>query len=522
MKIKYVVLSLGALLTMPVLAQETYQMANLETLDLNGTARYVGMGGAMGALGGDISVISTNPAGIGVFRSNEVAGTMGIISQQDAKKFNGDNKTNLSFDQLGFVYSLKTNNHGGRMNFGFNYHKTRNFDNILSAAGSLGGNASQNKLTSTKFNTGIIQTFDKSKGTFDASEYAYNQVDALYTDNLLSHNANQGVDWYDAKSFDFNRSSKGYIGQYDFNLSGSIGNRVYLGMTVGLYDVHYNGYTEYSEDMAAATGTNALNYVELRDKQHITGTGVDFKAGVIFRPIETSPFRIGLTISSPTFYNLTCDNSVALILNRTQAGSTGENYDFTFYTPWKFGLSLGHTVGNYLAIGAEYEYTDYGATDARVDDGGYYDDYGSYYSQTKSDDSMNSSVKYSLKGVSTLKIGFELKPDPSIAVRLGYNYISPMYNEDGYKDPSVESAGNYYTSTTDYTNWKSTNRITAGLGFRFNKAYLDFAYQYSVRNGDFYPFTSTSGYSNMEDNLASIDKVSDKRHQVICTLGFKF
>ena len=52
----------ASLLSMPLSAQETYENANLATQDLNGTARYVGMGGAMDALGADISTIGTNPA----------------------------------------------------------------------------------------------------------------------------------------------------------------------------------------------------------------------------------------------------------------------------------------------------------------------------------------------------------------------------------------------------------------------------------------------------------------------------
>ena len=35
-------------------AQETYENAKLANQDLNGTARYVGMGGAMDALGADL------------------------------------------------------------------------------------------------------------------------------------------------------------------------------------------------------------------------------------------------------------------------------------------------------------------------------------------------------------------------------------------------------------------------------------------------------------------------------------
>ena len=88
---------------LPVAAQDTYESGRLLMNDLNGTARYVGMGGAMEALGADISTISTNPAGIGLFRHSTVSISAGLVSQQDAKEFDGKNGTKMSFDQLGFI-----------------------------------------------------------------------------------------------------------------------------------------------------------------------------------------------------------------------------------------------------------------------------------------------------------------------------------------------------------------------------------------------------------------------------------
>ena len=61
-------------------AQTIYDGAKFTQKDLNGTARFVGMGGAMGALGGDISTMGTNPAGIGIYRSNDIMGTFGFLS----------------------------------------------------------------------------------------------------------------------------------------------------------------------------------------------------------------------------------------------------------------------------------------------------------------------------------------------------------------------------------------------------------------------------------------------------------
>ena len=98
----------ASLLSMPLSAQETYENANLATQDLNGTARYVGMGGAMDALGADISTIGTNPAGIGLFRRSTANITASLVSQQGANDFNNADKSKLSLDQAGFVYAMRT------------------------------------------------------------------------------------------------------------------------------------------------------------------------------------------------------------------------------------------------------------------------------------------------------------------------------------------------------------------------------------------------------------------------------
>lgn len=98
MKTKYFMLAALALMTVPGLAQETYQDTKLIDNDLNGTARYVGMGGAMEALGADISTISTNPAGIGLFRKGQVSISGGGVFQQDAKTHLNYGGTQINFD----------------------------------------------------------------------------------------------------------------------------------------------------------------------------------------------------------------------------------------------------------------------------------------------------------------------------------------------------------------------------------------------------------------------------------------
>lgn len=538
----------AAMLGTAVSAQETYDNAQLATKDLNGTARYVGMGGAMEALGADLSTIGTNPAGIGMFRRGMVAGSFGFNTLSDAKSFGNANKTNMSFDQAGFVYSMRSGRHS-MLNFGFNYTKSKNFDQILTAAGRL-NNASQNKLSAMKNANGVYTLQDKNNGLVSNSG-AYSQADYLYSNVLFNHyDANNPNDpnnamlsegdkgvivnqttglpvYYNATGYDFGRSTTGYIGQYDFNVSGNSNDRFYWGFTVGIYDVHYNSSSLYSESLV--DGGKAIGDVAMNDERKITGTGFDVKAGLIFRPAEESPFRIGLYVHTPTWYDLTTRNYTVLNNNTNEAygsterGKSSESYDFKFYTPWRFGVSLGHTVGNYLALGATYEYADYTTNDIRVNDGGEVDYWGNYYETSSRDEAMKQNIKNSLKGVHTVKVGMEFKPEKNFAVRLGYNYQSAMYNKNGFKDGSLESYGTYYASTTDYTNWKDTHRFTAGVGYNYGKFSFDLAYQYSQTNGDFYPFMSYVDDSEPKfDNVCDAVKVSNKRNQLLFTVGYKF
>ena len=517
---KYIIIAAMAFAAMPMLAQETYENAKVAAEDLNGTARYVGMGGAMEALGADISTIGTNPAGIGLFRKSVMGMSFGFVSQQDAADFSAGNKTNMSFDQLGFVYST----HSGPssfVNFAFNYHKSRNFDYILSAADKL-NNASQNKLTYAKQKNGLLFPTD-AQGVPDG-EHPYvqcNQLDDIYARNL-NYDEELNTWFYDpATAYTMDRAHKGYVGEYDLNLSGNLNDRVYLGITMGLHDVNYRHYSEYVEQLQGPSGAYSMM---VSDERKIDGSGVDIKAGVIFRPVETSPFRLGLSIATPTWYDLKTRNMTVVSDNLGASQSNGESYDYKLYTPWKFGLSAGHTIGNYLALGASYEFADYAHLDSRYVTGEYYDYwYGDYYSESESDDMMNDHTEKTLKGVSTLKLGLEFKPDPTIAVRFGYNYVSPMYKEEGFKDGTIKSDGSYYSSATDYTNWKSTNRITCGIGYNVGNLNLDVAYQYSSTNGDFSPFMNYWDNDDAsEDNVCNAVEVSNKRHQVLFTIGYKF
>ena len=551
---RYIVMAALSLAVLPMAAQDVYDNARMLGYDLNGTARYVGMGGALEALGADISTISTNPAGVGMFRHSTASLSFGAVSQQGVKKFDNLNKTCMSFDQIGFVYSNRTGE-SSYINFAFNYHKSKNFDQILSATNRL-GRSSVNNLVYIKDAIGSAANggyyLDTNKDGHwmgwrtdhsDVISNSFTQLDEMYAnaytmdDKTLPGNAFTRPEVADDYYFD--RSHRGWIADYDFNLSGNVNNRFFWGVTLGLHTVKYHGYSFYDEGyyfVDNATGEEKPVSLSLEDERWIDAKGVDLKFGVIFLPVEDSPFRVGLSMATPTWYDVTSENRSRLnndlyaegINNWGLSSYTMPStiYDFKYYTPWKFGLSLGHTIDNYLALGASYEYTAMGSASTRVYNGRY-----NYYDQEETDPDylMDSHNERTLNGVSLLKVGAEFKPDPAIAVRLGYNYQSAIFNENGFKDTTLDSPSNAYVSTADYTNWKATNRITCGLGYKLDHLNLDLAYQYSVTNGTFYPFQSNlstnaipAGSNWDGTNIATPTDVSFKRHQVLFTIGYTF
>ena len=525
--------ALAMAVVLPAAAQDTYESARLLGGDLNGTARYVGMGGAMEALGADISTTGTNPAGIGLFRHSTMSASLGLVSQADAKEFDGRSTTNVSFDQAGFVYTMRMDR-TSFLNFAFNYHKSRNFNQILSVADQAVYDAASNLITAEKDLQGYYSIGMSTDGyllgykspTSSQQTLNFSQLDYLNA-NVLSDEA-EPEDYVlygmAADAYNFDRAHRGWISDFDFNLSGNAANsRIYWGFTIGVHTVNYKGYSEYAERLTYLDDNNNVcdaGVVAYGDDRRIKGTGFDLTAGIIARPIEESPFRIGLSIATPTFYDLKTENYTDLYNNTVykvdpdgDLFSVAEVYEFKYYTPWKFNVSLGHTFGQNLALGLSYEYSDYGAARNRVKDGyDYYDEDNSY-----TDEPMKRNAEQVLKGVSTLKVGAEFKPVPELAVRLGYNYVSAAYDEQGYRDATLNSIGAMYASTADYVNWKGTNRLTCGLGVKVGQMNIDLAYQYSVTDGVFHPFQNYD-----PSNYISTADVTNKRHQMLLTLGYTF
>lgn len=544
MKKLFFIACLG-MVTVGMQAQETYEVAELATEDLNGTARYVGMGGAMEALGADISTMGTNPAGIGMFRRSWIGVSAGATIQKGDSYSNSvytDNgRTNADLNQAGVVFSMQTNQNS-YLNFGFNYQKSRNFNQILNAMGELSNSSvSEKAVLAMRSNT-----------------WQCNNMDYLVYDNYDE----QGVRHlpYGTEFFGMN-DNKGYISEFDFNISGNIKNRLFLGLTIGAKSVDFSSIANYYEfvsydlnygldytpktDAGGNYDAITANYpyaLETVNERKITGSGVNVKFGAIWRPIETSPFRVGLYIHTPTWYRITqdiwpytyTDSNPNATKTYVKEGDGFSNYrylnpiavDYRFSTPWKFGVSFGHTIGNIVALGLTYDYAKYSAINSKFD-------------RWTDDNIVNQNTEASLKGVHTLKLGAEIKPVPDVAIRVGYNYVSPMYDKkEGYKNYEDHTHGIYecganFTSN-DYTNWGGTNRVTFGLGFTIAKNFnIDLAYQYIGQKGEYHPFSTTRGQmynpgdtdtptGDVLENGTVMQEVKNNRHQINCTLSYKF
>lgn len=529
-------------------AQDIYKVEKLTGTDLNGDARYVGMGGAMSALGANISAMSTNPASTALYRRNDFSVTGSLFTQSgkdtDAQ-YLGTHKLKTSLDQAGFVYSLPLES--GSMRFvslGFNYRKTKNFANVIGLNRiPLPNGMSQTwqlKQLSQDFNGNWLdftQTEDRAKTT-PLTRFAADAL-LLYPQYVSSSTPKKlsGYETAHANAYYYGRAQWGSNQAYDFNLAFNFSEQFYFGVNLGLYNVNFHQGMEYEEESFGNDGkpftTNdgkEKHYIQ-QIREDLTGTGVDAKFGVIVRPISDSPFRLGVSVTTPTLYSLESTQTLYISspYDHTDA-ATNKHYEFTtaqgdIYTnyhivaPWKANFSLGTTVGNYLALGAEYEITDHTSAQVRNSSGndGYYD-----WSTGVRDQDMQTQIERYTRDTHTIRLGAELRATNQFSFRIGYNFVSAPFSKDAYLNLFTQSPTYQYAAGTDYVNLRSTNRLTFGIGYHDKHFYADAAYLYQHQGADVYAF-----HYNGNDRFASGNELQGEhinllRHSFLLTLGYRF
>ncbi len=516
-------------------AQDPYlNNHTVNTSDVFGTARFVGMGGAMGALGADISAISSNPAALGLFTKNEMSLTAGAAWLGENSARGMAKGTFAQFDQLGGVASFKLPGKVRTFNFGFNYQKKASYDN------SFYGESLTAASWADQLDALASEAYEHRNSLYGDPDTYYNTLYGLADDcGLFPWN------FTDSKRRDIVKSpndqnstlqvTHGSLMAYEFNLSMNVVDRYFFGLTIGVDNMDYRRFTDYWEQRTATNGEiHDFGYV---NEQSITGNGYNIKLGAIVRPFDSSTFRVGFTVETPTWYDLKYVDNQGLTtkyrwdeVNKKYEYDSGKgryythdvyeqsnsyiNYlEYRITTPWKVRAQMGSTVGTSFAWGVEYEYANYPGTTMKFPA-----TYGGY----NKDEGFIDMTREMLKAQHTVRAGVEFKPCKSLALRAGYNFITSTTSPTSEWDPYYSDAALSYPTGLDYMNLSDVHILTLGAGYRHKWFYADLSYKYRHQAGEYYAFNPY--YSQQIDPTATMTPipVNLDRHSIMATIGVRF
>lgn len=514
-------------------AQEMTDVYKNAKQDIVGSARFMGMAGAFGALGGDITTLSHNPAGIGVYRSSEAIVTLSIggtdtKSTMPANGFGteGPNLTGTKFNfganNLGYVGTFKTGKSSGLINFnvGFAYNRqqydhrkyrvTQDYmqsslsDYIADGATNWGGNGASILIDNTQrndpyydtnapwltilgYNTGVIQ---------DMGGGRYNGLYPNY-----------------AAGGDLLVEEKRRTDEYTFNVGGNFSNMVYWGVGVGVMDLNYVQRSFYDEFYWDTNNTSlTTTSYQLDNYLKTTGTGVNVKAGLIFKP--TNAFRLGFAFHTPTWYHMTDRFDASMRVADKQSFAKWDEvltpidyFDYRIRTPWQYQFSAAYVVGKMGLLSFEYDMQDF-SQNRLSDDSGFDDISGSFNYQ-------NEDLRNQLKTINTFKVGSEIRLSPFASLRLGYANQS-----SGYKNGVKENEVQIYTAGTipNYVIDRGTQYYTGGFGLRSGNLFTDLAFVWKTNKQDAYMFSEIADQSI----FSTRSRLKTDTYSFLMSVGYKF
>lgn len=563
----------GVLMLVPgfVAAQSAIDAYRFSQPDLKGTARFMSMGGAFGALGGDLSTLSQNPGGIGVYRKQELGFTIDIDSQranaESANSSTDTKQTKFYLNNIGGVASINLYNSTFRnFNIGFTYNRAATFNSRYS------GNIPQLRNSLSNYFAGIANNYNVNTDELasDMNPYAEGYVpwsSILGYDSYLIYPTGDGDiptwvgQWNDQTSGSgyFDVEEKGAVNEYNIALGGNIADIVYWGMDFGINDFSYTMNTIWQENLEGALIDENFQNPDVPSDQnliaghsqwalgnyyHVSGTGFNYKLGVIVTPIPE--LRLGFAFHTPTWYSFKEDfmgsvtsrygNEQKTTTDYTNGGVNGYN-EYNFRSPWRFIVSAAGVIGGQFIISADYEWTTFqnmkfsaynpGYSDGYYDDG-YYDDWG-WDSATRASSSgslgpgaydpyyyPNNDIKEYYRTTSMIRVGAEYRVIPQFSIRAGFAYqTSPV------KEKLKDNQQTVYTSGTmpNYTFDNSTTYVSLGVGYRYKKFYADLAYQYKYRTADYHAYTpdpSSPGIPSPQSKLKM------ENNNIVLSMGFRF
>ena len=484
---KISILSIFVLLTAWASAQNQEDALRYSQSFLQGTARTSSMGNAFGALGGNFTAISINPAGIGVYRTSEFMVTGGFDHNISESSFVDhkyeDFEYDFNFNNIGIVGTFKTGAKSGWIstNIGFGYNRINSFE--------------MNTLVKNPNASGSIVDSWANEANAYGSEALPFLSGMAYSAGLLIHDTinNMYVSDFTGTDYGHNQSlsitTSGYVGEYTFSGGANYDNLLYLGGSFSVNTLRYKEKRIFKEsDPDNLIGVfNALNYTETLETR---GTGFNFKVGAIVKPIQW--LRLGGAIHFPTFYDLDDEYSDVIDADLDLDGESFDNqrssgeFDYELVTPFKAIASAAFVIQKMAILSLDYEFVDY--TKARLRDGGK----GSYYYDFEYE---NQNIQDIYTATQNVRAGLEMRFG-ALSLRGGYAFFGSPYSSG-----QLNEDANYST-------------ISGGFGINSNQYYIDFALSH---------ITNTSKYVlyHYGDDSPSAD-LDIAKNQASVTVGFRF
>lgn len=469
-KILFLLLTTGLTFTVAQ-SQETNDALRYAQDNLNGTARFRAMGGAFGALGGDLSSLNINPAGSAVFSNNQIAVTLSSYGTKNNSNYFGTKNTEKdnSFDlnQAGGVFVFKNGNANSgwkKFSLAVNYDNVNNYNNLLFSSGTNPTNSVDKYFLSYANGIPLSKLRDSDYRNLDnGAQQAYLGYQGYIINPLDSNNSNNtqynsnipaGGNYYQENTL----ATNGFNGKLSFNAATSYNDKLYIGLNL---NSHFTDYRQsksfYEENSAPLTTDYTITRLRFDNELYTYGTGFSFQIGAIAK--VTTEVRLGLAYESSTWYHLSDEFSQKLVAVSSAANKTDTNdvvdpqvtnlYEpYKLQTPSKLTGSFAYVFGKSGIISIDYAMKDYSNTRFKPENDTYFNSVNNYMSSV-------------LDKTNEVRVGAEYKID-KVSLRAGYRYEQSPYKNK--------------TTIGDLTGY------SAGLGYNFGSTKVDLAYSTAERN----------------------------------------
>jgi long-subunit fatty acid transport protein len=471
-----------------IIAQNEEDALRYSFLQYGGTARYMSVGGAFGALGADLSVLSTNPAGLARFKNSEFSFSPGLSLSATNSSWktntNSNDIVNMNIPNIGIVLVNDLDNENSkwkRMQFAYAYNRLADFNKRYTISGINDASMSYEFANiSNGFNPEDLATNLPFDGDL-AYQTWITDFDTL-TNSYSTRMGNENI------QHEQTVSENGRVGESTFSFAGDYNHKIYFGGSLGLPGVNFRKRTFHSEN-ELRDSTEDIQSFEYNQELITRGSGINIKLGIMASP--TPWLRLGLAYHSPTYFTLTdrWNSNMSSTISATESHSYESpqgTYEYTLTTPSNIIASMGFVLAKRGMISVDYVRKDY--SQSYLDEQGMFG-VGSGYSF----DAENNAIDSNYALTNNLRVGSEFKINDFFMIRAGYSYYeSPYANND-----EMSSKVAYST----------------GFGYRNKNYYVDFAYRITKWTEDYYMY---------DPALVERAELNTSLKNYVLTVGWKF